>query len=142
MESFECKGKWNLHNSNENHIEGILKFDPINGGNLFLKKSIETKYDIIDGQGDDGTVYTLIGCFYRGAKVIIKDNKTIKNHHYYIDRIIKGQKFNDIDKIKFSLFRVSFLHLPEWLGMFDTHLIEDQPINSSITSSYLTILLG
>ena len=134
MEAFECRGKWNLHHSNEKYIEGILKFDPVNGGQLFLRKSVKSKYDIIDGQGDNGTVYTLIGCIHRSTRVLINKDKKTAYHIYDVARIIKDQKLNDIDKIKFSLIRVNFLHLPEWLGMLDPYSLENQTVSPSITS--------
>ncbi|MGD1837252.1 MAG: HEPN domain-containing protein [Nitrososphaeraceae archaeon] len=139
MESFECRGKWNIHHPDQTNIEGILKFNPINGGQLLLEFGSEqhdlingqTRYEILDGQGDDGTSYTVIGCMYRGVNILLyQGNKKIIQHHYDVNIIIKDQKFHNVDKIRFSQFQVNFLHLPEWLGLFDSFNFNKQQINS------------
>lgn len=118
MKNFELKGIWWLPGNRENHIIGILKFNPEDGAYLELIGQLlgydEVETNIILGKTSDGKDITLYKCF--------KARKTFSSGGFsmavvYANIIFEGVHFNTEEDIRFKELSCHYSNLDEWAWM-------------------------
>lgn len=118
-ESFEDIGIWWLPEDSDNHLSGILRFDPINGIELeligFFGEEIPSdrlNYDIILGiiSGKEVTLHQLNER---------EHNFSAPGFNKYIlrvDTLFLGHNFNKVEDINFKSLSIRYTNLYEWVG--------------------------
>lgn len=121
---FEYKGKFWLPEKPKNVIQGILRYNSNEGGELelygsFLENNIpipinlDKEKQIILGITDNGMV-TLYKCFNNNSSFNLNVGTQAT---YYIETIFIGCHFKNTEEIKFKQLTVSYTNLDDWIGI-------------------------
>jgi hypothetical protein len=115
MESFKLRGEWWLPDQEEERINGVLEFEPREGGSLKLDGAFDSDFiepELIHGRTTENKKLTLQRCHQVRSSGLQLEG-SMETSTFKVERIFKQGHLNEV---KFDKVQVEFPYLDTWMS--------------------------